>query len=129
MSIANCPIDPVEKNDSDRRRWHRYALHRPTWVNLNVGGKSARALVRDVSLGGICLDMVEGVPAVGALRVAYGGAPVFLGQPVWRTSGALGLQFLGQPTEIDHVLLCVNMLLGLDSGNGKSANRALGQVG
>ncbi|SMF79066.1 PilZ domain-containing protein [Tistlia consotensis] len=113
-------MTPAEKFDpelAEQRKSLRYLPDEAIDIDLLTEGRRLRAVVQDVSVRGMKLALPDGCPdgsPVGSpVMLEHPAAGSFRGVCVWSDERAVGIELVEPKREIERVLQCICLLIGL----------------
>lgn len=109
------PAEKYEADQAERRSSPRYNPDDAIDIDLLTGGQRLRAVVQDVSVRGMKLALAADCPVGSAVRLEHPAAGSFRGVCIWREEDAIGVELVEPAREIERVLQCICLLIGLRS--------------
>lgn len=109
------PAEKFEADQAERRSGARYDPDEAIDIDLLTGGRRLRAVVQDVSVGGMRLALAADCPVGSPVRLEHPAAGSFRGICIWRDDQAIGVEFVEPARQIERVLQCICLLIGLRS--------------
>ncbi len=97
----------------ERRGHPRYLPDDAIQIELEAEGRRFHATVDDISVRGMRLLTDERCAVGSAVALAHPGAGDFRGICVWVEDGAFGVELVEPKREIERVLQCICLMIGL----------------
>lgn len=107
------PAEKIHPEPAEQRKSPRYQPDEAIDIDLLADGRRLRAVVQDVSVRGMKLALPDGCSVGSPVKLEHPAAGSFRGICVWSTGRAVGIELLEPKREIERVLQCICLLIGL----------------
>lgn len=111
------PAEKIHPDDAERRAGPRYQPEQTIDIELLADGRRSRAVVRDISLRGMKLAPADACAVGSRVLLEHPVAGSFHGVCIWRDEEEVGVELFEPAREIERVLQCLCLLVGVTASS------------